>query len=286
MLPAAGCGRVIAVAIAIGILVGLVLGLTGAGGSIIAVPLLMAVLGMPQTEAAPVALIAVTLAAALGTTTAWLQGLVRYRAAILMACVGMLLTPLGVRTAHQLPDSALALLFAAVVAIVALRMWLQARAQPTETRVVAARASGGAPGDAICRVNPETGRIRWNSRCAGVLALTGALTGMLSGLLGIGGGFVVVPALRQATQLTIHGAVATSLMVVTLVSGAAAASAVIHGAVPAGHIVLPFAAGTVFGMAAGRVLAPRLAGPKLQSGFAALLLVVAAGMMARGLDRL
>ena len=267
--------------IALGVFVGLVLGLTGAGGSIIAVPLLMALLGWTLPQAAPVALMAVATASLIGTVAAWRGGLVRYRAATLMAGVGVLVTPLGSLAAHRLPLRLLAHLFAVVLIVVAFRMLAQAWSRPAETRIVVARLAGDA-GEAVCRVNPETGRIRWNSHCAAVLAATGALTGFLSGLLGVGGGFIIVPALRQATQLTMQGAVATSLMVMTLVSLSATASMLFHGATLPAAVAAPFVAGTVLGMVAGRGLAPRIAGPWLQRGFALLLLCIAAGMTSSG----
>ena len=75
--------------ILIGVVVGLVLGLTGAGGSIFAVPLLMAVLSMPIIQASTVSLLAVAVAAAVGTGMAWRHSYVRYRAASLMALAAL-----------------------------------------------------------------------------------------------------------------------------------------------------------------------------------------------------
>ncbi|MGH8454857.1 MAG: TSUP family transporter [Nevskiales bacterium] len=76
-------------AIALGLIVGLVLGLTGAGGSIIAVPLLMWGLDWTLLQAAPVALIAVTTASSFGTVVAWDVTYIRYRAALLMALASL-----------------------------------------------------------------------------------------------------------------------------------------------------------------------------------------------------
>lgn len=271
------------VTLLLGAFVGIVLGLTGAGGSIIAVPLLMVTLGWTLPQAAPVALLAVAMAATIGAVTAWRQNLVRYRAATLMVIVGWLTTPIGVAAAHRLPASVLSILFSAVLALVAVRLLLQARRMPEETRIVAARLDGGDAGKAVCRVNPESGRIRWNSPCAAALASTGAMTGVLSGLLGVGGGFIIVPALRKATELTMHGAVATSLMVIALVSTGAAIGALAHGAVIPVAVGVPFVGGAMLGMGGGRVLAPKIAGPALQSGFAVLVLVIASGLTVKAL---
>jgi uncharacterized protein len=82
--------------ILLGVIIGLVLGLTGAGGSIFAVPLLMAGLGWSITQAATVSLLAVAVAAAAGTALAWRQSYVRYRAALLIASVGVMVAPFGI----------------------------------------------------------------------------------------------------------------------------------------------------------------------------------------------
>ena len=110
----------------LGLVVGLVLGLTGAGGSIFAVPLLMWGLGWSLPEAVPVALIAVCIAAGFGTLVSWDVTLVRYRAAMLMALASWLFAPLGLRLAGWLPAMWLTLAFAAVLIIVATRMLRQA----------------------------------------------------------------------------------------------------------------------------------------------------------------
>ena len=268
-------------AIAIGIVVGLILGLTGAGGSVLAVPLLMAGLGWPLTQAVPVALLAVSAAAALGTWVAWRGGIVRYRAALLMALVGLLLAPLGLWTAEQLPSAQLALMFSALLAVVAVRMLHQAWQAPQETIVLQGselhEAADSKP--PTCQISTETGRIVWTQPCLWVVAATGAVTGFLSGLMGVGGGFVIVPALRAVTGLSIHAAVATSLMTIALTSLGTVGLSLLRGQAMPWDTALPFMLAALAGMAVGRWLAPRLAGPLLQQGFAVLMLLVAAGML-------
>lgn len=264
----------------LGVLTGLVLGLTGAGGSIFAVPLLMAGLGWSLTRAAPVALLAVASAAALGTYIAWRKSYVRYRAASLMAAAGMLTSPLGLIAADVLPQTALSLLFATVLAVVAVRMFIQARRAPEEAAVVRAAVAGDgrrAHGP-ICRLNVRTGRIKWTRPCAVVISAIGAVTGFLSGLLGVGGGFVIVPSLRAATELSMHSAVATSLMAIAFTSLGTVAGAVLRGRDLPWLIAVPFVIGALLGMTGGRWLAPYIAGPRLQQGFASLMVLTAAGM--------
>jgi uncharacterized protein len=266
------------VELGLGIAVGLVLGLTGAGGSILAVPLLMVGFGWSLPQAAPVALLAVATAAIIGTAGAWRHDLVRYRAALLMAALGFMTAPLGILMAQAMPLLWLNTVFALILIVVAARMFMQARSSPDETTVVRAVAAGQA-GAAVCRLNPATGRLSWTSPCAGALAVTGAVTGLVSGMLGVGGGFIIVPALRRLTQLNMHAAVGTSLMVIALISAGGVAGALLQGVAMPWDIAWVFVAGAVGGMLAGRWLAPLIAGPRLQQGFAVLMCIVAAGML-------
>lgn len=274
-------------AILLGAIVGIILGLTGAGGSIFAVPLLMWGLHWTLPQAVPVALLAVCAAAAFGTVVAWDVSHIRYRAAMLMSASGVALAPFGLRAARILPAKVLMALFAAVLVLVAVRLIRQARSAARETRVVRASVQGAAPEDqdAICKVHPRAGRFIWTRLCAVVIAGAGALTGFLSGLLGVGGGFVIVPALRAATDLTIHSAIATSLMVIALTSAGTLAVALWQGHAMPWIVALPFVLGALLGMFAGRRLAPRIAGPGLQQGFAVMMLAVAAGFLAQVLGR-
>ncbi len=264
----------------LGVLVGLVLGLTGAGGSVFAVPLLIFGLGWTITQATPVALIAVCTAATFGTLVAWNASYVRYRAAMVMALAGCLTAPLGLRLANRLDESWLTAAFAAVLIVVALRLIAQARASPAETQVVRATVAGdGKPARGpLCRANQATGRLVWTGRCALVIAGIGAATGFLSGMLGVGGGFVIVPALRAATVLSMHSAVATSLMTIALTSAGTVIASTAMGRSLPWIVALPFVAGSLAGMLAGRRMAPRIAGPRLQQRFA-LVMICAAAMM-------
>ncbi len=264
----------------LGVAVGLVLGLTGAGGSIFAVPLLMFGLDWSLRQAVPVSLLAVCGAALVGTIAAWNVSVVRYRAAMVMAGAGCCTAPLGIFLGEHLAQRALAQVFAAVLALVGVRMLIQARRNPAETRVVRASVAGeGQPASGpICRVHPQSGRLVWTRSCAVAIAAIGALTGFLSGLLGVGGGFVIVPLLRAATVLSMHSAVATSLMAIALTSGGTVIASVAMGRSLPWSLALPFALGTMGGMLIGRRVAPRLAGPQLQRGFACVMLL-AAGLL-------
>lgn len=268
--------------ILIGVVVGLVLGLTGAGGSIFAVPLLMAMLSMPITQASTVSLLAVAVAAAVGTGMAWRHSYVRYRAASLMALVGVLIAPIGIRVADGLQASVLKMIFALVLAVVAVRMFRMAMVSKEDSAVVRSAVSGEGKSSIgkIGRVNTATGRLIWTRPVAVTIALIGATTGFLSGLLGVGGGFVIVPALRATMPLSMHSAVATSLMAIALTSLGTFVSCLLQGRTVPLALALPFVTGAVIGMMLGRRLAPFISGPHLQQGFAVMAGIVSLVMAA------
>ena len=264
-------------ALALGALVGLLLALTGAGGGILAVPLLVFVLHLGVAEAAPIGLLAVGLAAAMAATLGLRDGIVRYRAAALMGGLAMGLAPLGVAAAQRVPNGPLTLAFAAVLALSAWRMWQRAR-----------QASAPCDDERVtlpCVLDARDGRLVWTRPCAQALAVTGVAAGLLSGLLGVGGGFVIVPALTRFTELSARSVVATSLAVIALASIGGVGAAAWHGSI-VWAIALPFAVGSVAASLLARLIAARVAGPRLQQGFAVVSAGVAVLLLVRGLASL
>ncbi len=252
------------IALLIGVTVGAVMGMTGAGGGILAVPALVEAMGWQMQQAMPVALLAVTAGAAVGAIEGFRKNLVRYRAALLMALIGMPLTSVGVLAAQRLPQVWLMGLFAAILFFVASRLFSR-RMNP---------AAGQHSPTRVC-INSSTGRFEWTWITSVVIASIGGIAGLVTGLLGVGGGFVIVPMLRHYTNLSMHGAIATSLFVIALVGSAGVGSAVLHGAVIPLQFTTFFVLSTILGMLLGRRAARLFSETMIQTSFACLLLSVA-----------
>jgi uncharacterized membrane protein YfcA len=261
--------------LALGLAVGLILALTGAGGGILAVPLLMFGTRIGVAQAGPIGLMAVGMAAALGAFLGLRIGVVRYRAAFLVAVTGMLFSPAGLWLAHRIDNRWLSVLFAATLLYVAFNTFRKARG----VQAGAAEAAVRAP---VCVRGADTGRFIWTRPCARALTLSGSIAGLLSGLLGVGGGFVMVPALRRHTDLAMQSAVATSLAVIALISASGVVASAASGTLAWG-IALPFSAGALVGMLGGRTLSNRLSSAHLNRAFASVSVVVALGMIAKAL---
>lgn len=264
-----------AISIGLGIFVGLMMGLTGAGGGILSVPLLVFGLNLSVASAGPIGLLAIALAGSLGAINGLHTKLLRYRAVLVMAALGILLAPVGVYVAHQVPDKPLLAVFATLLLLVSIRMLLEA-----------IREIKGEPPKEIpnppCKLDQSIGRLIWSVPCARALMGSGAIAGFLSGLLGVGGGFIIVPALKKFTDLPMQSIVATSLGVLALIAITGVTSAAL-----AGHlnwpIAIPFAGGALVGMLLGSFIAKQISGPRIQQVFAIFTLMIALSLLFKAL---
>lgn len=260
--------------IALGFIVGLITALTGAGGGILAVPLLIFVTGLTVAQAGPVGLLAVGMSAALGATLGLRAGTVRYRAALLMAAAGVLCSPIGIWLASQFNEDVMSALFSTMLMFVAYRIFKQAHHDSVLEQNKETEHS------LPCNLDADKKRLVWTKPCGRALAMFGACTGLLSGLLGVGGGFVIVPALQRYTNLTMESVVATSLAVIALVSISGVVASTLHGEMN-WSVALPFCGGALVGMVSGRLISKRLEGPQLQTAFAMVAALVALGMQGK-----
>ena len=192
---------------------------------------------------------------------------------VLFAVAGMLGAPIGALVAHFLSDLVLTIGFAVLTLLVAVRLWQRAHGPlPTDS---APLPDSALLRHAACRFDP-TGRLRLTSHCLRLLIPTGFATGIISGLFGVGGGFVVVPALVLIAGIDIRQATATSLLVVALVSLSGAAGAFAGGVRVDPLLVAAFAGAGVIGLELGSRFGRRLPERMVQRGFSVALVLVAA----------
>ena len=259
-----------------GSIVGISLGLTGGGGSIFAIPLLIYGLHLSMTEAVPISLFTVALSAAVGAWYSYRARLLLWQPIIMFASGGIVGAPIGVILAQYFQQSTLIWGFAILTFVVGIIMWRKSLTRPDETRVVRA-ITGVVDKDPICRLSAD-GKLSFTTPCAVVLMLVGFVTGLLSGLFGVGGGFLIVPALLTVIELGIHRAVAASLMIITVIGLSGSSGAILRGELQ-WPIMIPFIIGSIIGMLSGRKIATRIAGPVLQRIFASAILIVGFNML-------
>jgi len=258
------------VVIASGVFIGAIMGLTGAGGGILAVPVLVAGMSWTMQQAAPVALIAVAAGAAVGAMDGFKHGLVRYKAAILMALCGVPVTRLGQSWAHVLPQYLLLGGFALLMLVVSWRFYKQSQSLVSNHEEDSLR---------LAFIDGHTGKFVWTPMAAFILAAIGMLTGLMTGLLGVGGGFLIVPLMRRFTYLAVPGIVATSLFVIALVGSGGVANALLSGADLPLVETASFVAAMMGGMLIGRRVSRKLQAWQVQRGFAMLLAAVSLYML-------
>lgn len=242
-----------------GLVIGVLLGLTGAGGGILAVPALMASQGWTVAQAAPVGLLAVTLSALVGTFEGLFKRIVRYRTALWIALISIPSARYGVHLAGIISPVWLTVAFSLVMLIVAYRIFFN-------------KVDHENP---LCKVNQTTGRLIWNMITASSLGVIGVVAGLLTGLLGVGGGFVIVPALRKFTNLDMRSIVATSLMIIFLIGGVSISAHVLDGFQYPVSVTLTFVLACIVGMLIGRSLMHRIDTNKVQKIFATTVVGVA-----------
>lgn len=228
------------------LLIGLSLGLLGGGGSILTVPVFTYVLGYPPKTAIAMTLPVVAVASIVGALGHWRAGRVRLRVALQFGGVAVLTSFAAARlSSHVSAQSQLAILGIVIVAAAT----------------------------SMLRPPPLEGAAPLRSRPVWVIVLTGAGVGILTGLTGVGGGFVIVPALVLLARLPMKEAVGTSLAVIVLNTAAGFVGYV--GMVEVDWAMLvPFTLLAVLGIALGTRLIASVPTAALRRAFAVLLVAV------------
>jgi len=247
------------------------MGLTGAGGGIISVPALVYFLHLSIAEAGPIALMAIASSAGIGALLAHRNKILRYKAALLIGLAGLTTAPFGLWLAHQVPNRPLVALFGLILIGISMHSFLKvifdkdgAKSKPNSK--------------ATCQLNNITGKLSWTQPCFLTLLSIGAVAGFLSGLLGVGGGFVIVPALRRYTNLSTNSIINSSLGVMAIIAiGSSGISAF------AGTLNLPiatlFSVGAVIGLLISRKFSQKLNPLRIQQIFASFTFLVGIYML-------
>ncbi|WP_405542357.1 sulfite exporter TauE/SafE family protein [Streptomyces goshikiensis] len=237
-------------ALAAGAVIGLALGALGGGGSVLAVPALIYLLGFTPAAATTASLIIVTATSATALYAHAASGNVRWKTGMLFAAAGILPAIAAGTLATRLPEAVLTAAFAAIAALAALRMLRPPHPEQQPKPVRPARAAGA-----------------------------GAGLGAVTGFLGVGGGFLAVPSLVGVLGLRMRAAVGTSLLVITVNSLAALAARAGTSTPLDWAVIAPFTGAAILGAWDGKRLASKISGPTLQRIFAIVLLAVAAHML-------
>jgi len=247
-------------AILAGAFTGIVLGLFGSGGSIIAMPALLYLLHVEPKSAIAMSLGIVAVTATISAFDNWRRGNVDVKISLMFGLFGVGGTYAGARLGVHTPVALQLILFALVMYAAAWKMLVKRQARPAQL----AGAGGPNVGVEETGIDAHMGRI----------ALHGIGVGVLTGLVGVGGGFLIVPALVLLSGVPMKVAVGTSLAIVAAKSYAGFAGYL--GAVPVDYAMMAgFTAVTVLGSFVGTRIAHRFSAETLKLGFAVFLVFVA-----------
>ncbi|TLU71211.1 sulfite exporter TauE/SafE family protein [Lichenicoccus roseus] len=247
-------------AVLCGSFVGFALGLLGGGGSILATPLLIYVIGLGPHQAIGTGALAVSASAFANFASHFRAGNVRWRSAGLFAAVGMLGAFIGSQLGKSFDGRKLLFLFAILMIVVGVRMF---------------RSTAGLP------IQDVPAGFRFcNRRSIPKIAASGLGVGLLSGFFGIGGGFLIVPALLFSTGMPMLLAVGSSLLGVAAFGLTTAVNYAISGLID-WPVAAEYIGGGIIGGWIGMQLACRLSSRKtvLKRIFSSLVCIVALYML-------
>jgi uncharacterized membrane protein YfcA len=278
-----------AIAIPVGLLIGLALGALGGGGSILTVPALVYLLDQSPHAATTGSLLIVGVTALVGMAVHWRAGRVRVGQGLVFGVLGVAGSYLGTRLSASVDPNVLLTAFAVLMLLAASAMLQRSRKRndpadlprnnsPAETPRRPASAT------TTCPVPSPTARF---TTCRAMKVIAAAsVVGLLTGFFGVGGGFVIVPALVLALGFDMPVAVGTSLLVIAINSAAALAARLGSHTQLDWPLLGLFTLAAIAGSFAGNRVASRVDAAKLTVAFTVLLVGVAAYTAARSLPQL
>jgi uncharacterized membrane protein YfcA len=241
-----------------GVFTGLLLGLMGSGGSIVTLPALIYLAGVDVKPAMAMTFGIVAITAAFATVEHGRKGRVRLKVATVFGLTGMAGTYLGAHAGVWLPDTLQMIMFASIMLLAAWRMFAGQQVRPITAGLPAV------PGNMAPRLPP--------------VVLHGITVGIFTGMVGVGGGFLIVPALVLFSGMSIRDAVGTSLAVVTLKSVAGFAGYVGEVEIDYG-MMLGFSLAAIIGSFAGTMLSSRIPCDRLKAVFGMFLVFMAGAIL-------
>ena len=271
----------------LGILLGMALGALGGGGSILAVPALVYVVGLEPKSAVTTSLVVVGVAALGGMIGHWRGGRVRMAAGLWFGIAGIAGSLLGSRLNRAVDPTVLLIAFSGLMLVAAWRMWASAR--PKDQDPMVHQSTDGQESEEVvghkrpltgstnARTSASTARGRAGRGTVWVVAsfvVAGTAVGFMTGFFGVGGGFIIVPTLVLMLGFDMPEAVGTSLLIIAINSAVALSSRLATTGVD-WRVAVPFTVAALAGALIGNRVADRLPSSDLIRWFAALLVVVA-----------
>lgn len=269
----------LAVALLLGAVIGLLLGALGGGGSILTVPALVYVLDRPADQATAASLVIVGITSLTSAISHARARHVRWASGIVFGLAGLPTSFAGTWANRAVNPDALLLAFAALMLLAAGMMIRRTR---TADREPADRSSHEVVNDASVPLNAS----RWDRSTVVKIVTAGLAIGFLTGFFGVGGGFLIVPALTLVLGYTMPQAVGTSLLIIAIDSSASLlARSGIHQSFD-WRIIIPFTLAAMAGSLLGKRISDRLPEGKLTRAFAGLLMATAVYVAVRSISGL
>jgi uncharacterized membrane protein YfcA len=257
----------------LGFLIGLSLGALGGGGSILAVPALVYAAGQDPKAATTTTLVLVTFTALIGIIPHWRAGRVRFGSGVIFGLAGIGGSLLGSHWNEAVDPDVLLLAFSLLMLVAAYAMWRRLDRTP-RTEAVPARSVGAAAATGAADVDADTDSNAVGVATVAKVVVAGSFIGLLTGFFGVGGGFVIVPALVLALGFSMPEAVGTSLLVIAVNSTVALMTRLPNGTVEWGTVI-PFTVASLIGVFVGSRLASTRDPSFLQKWFIGFLVVIA-----------